>query len=229
MFSRIVVAIAVVTFLSGCAVNQQKPMELAPTNQGLKNQKIGVAMTQLPKVEMQYPGAGCLLCLMAASATNSTLSHYAESLPQSDVLGMKAELAKALRKGGAEVIVIDEEIALKALPDTNSKGDGVSPKDFSSFKQKYNVDKLLVIEVQALGISRDYASYIPTGDPKSQLVGKGYLVNLATNAYEWYQPIHETKSSDDKWDEPPNYPGLTNAYFQTIELAKDDLTKAFAH
>lgn len=202
-------------------------MELSSDSQSLKNQKIGIAMTQLPKVEMQFPGAGCLLCLAAASATNSSLSRYAESLPQTDVLSVKEALAKTLRSNGAEVVVIDEEIALKSLPDAKSKGEGMAPKDFSSFKQKYNLDKLLVIEVQALGISRDYSSYIPTGDPKSQFIGKGYLVNLATNAYEWYQPIRETKSSDDKWDEPPNYPGLTNAYFQTIELAKDDLIKAF--
>ena len=80
-----------------------------------------------------------------------------------------------------------------------------------------------------IGISRDYSAYIPTSDPKGKIVGQGFMVNLSTNAYEWYQDLSTAKSSDGAWDEPPSYPGLTNAYFQAIELTKDDVLKAFAN
>jgi hypothetical protein len=38
-------------------------------------------------------------------------------------------------------------------------------------------------------------------------------------------PLNMTKSADDKWDEPAKYPGLTNAYFQAIELGQDHFLK----
>jgi hypothetical protein len=36
-----------------------------------------------------------------------------------------------------------------------------------------------------------------------------------------YQRIDIQKSADGAWDEPPQYPGLTNAYFQIVEMIKD--------
>lgn len=218
-----------VLFLTGCANTQQRPLSLTQENTSYKNIRIGVAMTQLPKVEMQYPGAGCLLCLAAASIGNSTLSKYAETLPRDDVMGFKNDLASLLRVKGANVTVIEENLTLNSLPDSRVKGEGIAPKDFSSIQQKYKIDKLIVIDVSNLGISRSYSAYIPTSDPKGQFIGKGYIVNLSTNAYEWYQPIAEEKSSEGNWDDPPNFPGLTNAYFQAVELAKDEFLKPFAN
>ena len=230
MMIRIAAALGcLVLLLAGCANVQQKPLSLIQSDSGYKNVRIGVVMTQLPKVEMQYPGAGCLLCLAAASVGNSTLSRYADSLPSDDVLALKNELAKELQNKGADVTVIEENLNLSSLPDSKIKGEGIASKDFSSLQQKYKLDKLFVIEVSSLGISRAYSAYIPTSDPKGQFVGKGYIVNLPTNTYEWYQPITEAKSSDGNWDEPPNFPGLTNAYFQAIELAKDDFLKPFSN
>jgi hypothetical protein len=60
------------------------------------------------------------------------------------------------------------------------------------------------------------------------LSGVGYMVNLSRNSYDWYLPVHIQKSADGVWDEPAKYPGLTNAYFQTLELARDSFLKPFA-
>lgn len=230
MFARMTAVMGcLVLFVSGCATTQQKQLNLSEENTSYKNVRIGVVMTQLPKVEMQYPGAGCLLCLAAASVTNSSLSKYTESLPREEVLGIKNDVAGKLRAKGADVIVIDEDLTLKSLPDWTSKGEGVAPKNFSSIQQKYKLDKLLVIDISVLGISRNYSGYIPTSDPKGLLIGKGYIVNLSSNTYDWYQPIEQSKSSEGNWDEPPSYPGLTNAYFQAIELGKDEILRPFVN
>jgi hypothetical protein len=213
--------------LVGCATPQM-PVQLNKDSLGSKSGRVGVAMTALPKVDTELPGAGCLLCLAAASVANSSLTTHARTLPHEDLPNLKNELANVLRKKGVDAMVVAEELKLDALPDAGAKGANVARKDFSALQQKYKIDKLLVIDINALGFVRNYSAYIPTSDPKAQLRGMGYLVNLKTNTYEWYEPVFVLKSADKAWDEPPKFPGLTNAYYQVIELGKDNFLKALA-
>jgi hypothetical protein len=87
----------------------------------------------------------------------------------------------------------------------------------------------LVISITSLGFLRTYSAYIPTSPPKGLLEGVGYMVNLKTNNYEWYERVTIIKSADGNWDEPPQFPGLTNAYFQTLELGKDSFLRTFGN
>jgi hypothetical protein len=140
---------------------------------------------------------------------------------------LAAQVADTLKKKGAQVTVIDK-IDIAALPDNGSKPN-FTRKDFTSLRAKHNIDKLLVIQLAAVGIERNYASYIPSGDPKAKVSGVSYIVNLNDNALEWYLPLNIVKGSDATWDEPPKFPGLTNAYFQVLELAKDSIVTPLAH
>jgi len=115
-----------------------------------------------------------------------------------------------------------------ALSDYGTKGPNIAKKDFSALQKKYKVDRLLVIEIASLGFVRTYSAYIPTSDPKGVLQGSGYIVNLNSNTYEWYLPVNISKSADKNWDEPPKFPGLTNAYFQVLELGKDAFLQPFS-
>ena len=109
----------------------------------------------------------------------------------------------------------------------SSKEPDFAAKDFSSLKSQLNVDRLLVIDINALGALRTYSAYIPTSDPKAVLRGTGYIVNLSNNALDWYLPVNILKSAEQSWDEPPKFPGLTNAYFQAIEVGKDTFKQPF--
>ncbi|HEY0819941.1 MAG TPA: hypothetical protein VGD46_14250, partial [Rhizobacter sp.] len=127
------------------------------------------------------------------------------------------------------VTAIEAPIDVGSLPSSSAQGANVAKKDFASLKKTLNVDKLLVIEIQSVGMERPYASYIPTGAPVAVMAGAGYLINLDNNTYEWYQPVRIVRAADgNKWDEPPKFPGLTNAYFQALEMGKDELVKPFA-
>jgi len=53
-------------------------------------------------------------------------------------------------------------------------------------------------------------------------------VNLGSNAYDWYLPVNVLRSAEGVWDEPTAFPGLTNAYFQALELGKDSYLNPFA-
>ena len=62
-------------------------------------------------------------------------------------------------------------------------------------KAKYKVDKLVVIDVTALGVRRPYSAYVPTGVPRVILEGKAYLVNLSNNQYELYRTVSLSRSA----------------------------------
>jgi hypothetical protein len=214
-------------FLAGCASTPQKQVALEANSIASDAGRIGVAMTAIPALDTYLPGAGCLLCYAAASAANSTLTSHVKTLSAEDLPKLKDEIAQLLQKKGVDVTVIDEPIDLKALPDSSATGTNMAKKDFSDFGKKHNVAKLLVIDISRLGMERTYSSYFPTSDPRALVDGVGYIINLKTNTYEWYMPVKVTQSSDGKWDEPPKFPGLTNAYFQALEVGKDNFRKPF--
>jgi PBP1b-binding outer membrane lipoprotein LpoB len=224
-----IAAAFIALMLGGCVTKPQLPVSLAQESLSTKSEKIGVAMTALPKVDTQFPGTGCILCIAAAAIANSDLTTYTQTLTHEDLPQLKAQVADTLRKKGSTVVMIEEVLDIDKLPDLKSEVPNTATKDFSSLQKKYNLDKLLVINISTLGIWRNYSAYIPSGDPKAVVKGKGYLVNLKSNVYEWYEPLDIAKSADGKWDEAPKFPGLTNAYFQAIELGKDSFLKPFSN
>ena len=217
----------VVILAVGCAGPRQSFVELNKSAVYGKSAKVGIAMTALPKPDTRFPGADCLLCLATASVLNSSLTSHTQKLPLEGLPELKGKMAELIRQNGGEAVVIAEELKLDALPDFGSKGTNIALKDFSGLKQKYAIDKVLVIEVPVLGMYRNFSAYIPTSPPRAELEIKGYLVNLSNNTYEWYQVFSESKGTDGNWDEPPNFPGLTNAYFQVLETGKDRLVGTF--
>lgn len=213
--------------LTACAGAPQLPLPVSPQAFAAPSNNYGVALTRLPVVETQFPGAYCLLCMAAASVANSSLTTHTKTLPVEDLAALNKQVAEVLKKKGVKVTMIDD-LELDKLPDSSSKVPNFARKDFTSLKAKYKIDKLLVINIYAVGIERNYASYIPSGEPKARVAGVSYIVNLNDNSLEWSMPINAMKASDGKWDEPPKFPGLTNAYYQVIELAKDSVLKPLA-
>lgn len=217
---------AVVVALTGCASVPSGPIALAPG--AATSGSVGVAMSPVPKADTSFPGASCLLCLAAASAANRTLTVHTQTLPADDLAKLKNQMAQVIAKKNKAVTVIDAPIDMDSLPSSSLQGTNVAKKDFASLKKTHNVDKLLLIQITSVGIERPYSAYIPTGAPVAVFTGNGYLVNLTTNTYEWYQPVRIVRAADGSWDEPPKFPGLTNAYFQSLEMGKDEFIKPFA-
>jgi len=220
---------ALLLFLAGCATTTpQAPIAFSESSLQTQPGRIGVGMTALPKVGTSLPGAFCLLCIAAARAANSALISHAETLSYENLQDVKEDVANLLTKKGANVTAIGEELNVRELPDSVTKTPGFARKDFSQWAAKYKIDKVLVIDITSLGFVRSYSAYFPTSDPKSHFIGIGYIVDLESNAYEWYHPVNVIKSTDENWDEPPKFPGLTNAYFQALELGRDSFLRPFA-
>ena len=224
--AALLVASLTLATLSGCATLQPQ-LALTPDALNTPSSKIGVIMDDLPKTNTWFPGANCLLCLAVASAANSKLTDYTRTLPQENLPKIKEQVADVLRKKGASVTVIDEKGS--SLPKNKKKGPNIALRDHTSLKAKHNVDKMIVISLSSIGISRPYASYFPTGAPQATVIGLAYLINLDNNTYEWYMPIQITQTADGQWDEPPSFPGLTNAYYQVLELTTDAIIKPLSN
>ncbi|MCE3608273.1 hypothetical protein LXA47_32410 [Massilia sp. P8910] len=220
--------VASIAILTGCMTPPQTPVALAPQAFVAPANNYGVFMTTLPVVDTQFPGADCLLCMAAASMMNSSLTSHVKTLPYEELPQLPAQVATVLKQRGANVTMI-EKLDFAALPDNGKAAPGFSRKDMSGLKASHKIDKLLVINLSMVGVERTFASYIPTSDPKAKVAGAAYIVNLTDNSYEWYVPLNVQKAADGKWDEPPTFPGVSNAYFQVLEMTKDQIIKPLSN
>ena len=222
---NLLAGIAVAMSLAACQTTPpQNPIAL--TKEGLAAQKGRVAVgIRIAKPDLYLPGASCLLCLGAATVANSSLNTYVKTLKTDELLQVRADIVESLRKKGMDAVALDAPIDLDKLPDLKL-GKNMATKDFSPIAKSF--DHLVVINVQQIGFVRNYAAYVPTSDPKATLSAFAFMVDMKTNAYEWYDHLTITRGADGAWDEAPSFPGLTNAYFQTVEQAKDRMKGPFA-
>jgi hypothetical protein len=214
------VVILLVTACAGAPVHYASLSEEVVTG---KAGKVGVIMTAVPRPDTSFPGASCLLCLAAAATANSTLTGYTHTLSTAEVTAYRATVVKAMRADGADAIEITEVLDFKKLPDVKTPVPDAPKKDFKNLKATYGVDELVVIDVTSLGVERHYAAYISNADPNGYINGNIFIVDLASNAYRWQLSLHSTKQTEGKWDEPPSFPAVTNAYFEAIEHGKDQI------
>lgn len=222
---RLVKVSSVVLFfflVVGCAGTPQQPIEFSKANFS-QDAVVAVVMTETPQPTMGYPGAGCLLCLGVAAAANGDLSGHVKTLPNDDLKSLGQELADSLSAKGLKVTSDQEFLVLKNLKKVKGGSPESAKKDFMPLKEKYKASHLIVIDIESVGVARNYANYIPTSDPYVGITGAAYMVNLATNTYEWYLPIFENKHADGEWKEPPSFPGLTNTYFATVERIRESI------
>jgi len=214
--------------LQGCAGPRQQPVSLPADYFATKTDRIAVAMVALPKPDTEFPGAGCLLCLAAASAANRQVTVAVQAWPIDDVRPLKSEVAALLKAKSQQAIEVAEPVEIDKIKDRSNAELGFARKDFSSLGTSAGAGRVLVIHVAALGAWRNYSAYIPNGPPVAVFKAQAYIVNLSNHKYEWYQEFDLTQAAEGAWDEPPKFPGLTNAYFQLIERGKDSIKKAIA-
>lgn len=220
---------SLVLVLSGCITPPQKPIDMDKNAMSPGSGKIGVALADLPKIDTHIYGAGCLLCYGIAASAMEPLTNHAQTLPYESIPDLPSGIVDLLKKKGLDAVVINEKIIVKNLAESDASVPNMAQRDFRPLRKKYSVDRLLLVEVNTLGFLRRYSNYIPVMDPQAYIKGAGFIVNLHSNMYEWYMPIEIQKSADKNWDEPPSFPGLSNAYFQVLELSKDAYTRPFVN
>jgi hypothetical protein len=224
--SKIGLIALVAILLTACRTAPPPSIFLRADTLSPQSGRVGVIVTSA-KVDTAFPGAACLLCLAVANTANSALTKHAHAMNNQDVLKMKDDIAGVLRKKGIEVSVLADELNEKTLKDNTSQAGAAAKKDYRPLKEKYHVEHLVHLDVGSLGFERNYSSYIARGDSVASLQGLITVVNLSNNEYELYQQISVTKVADGAWDEPPDFPGLTNAYYTAVESAREQVLRYF--
>ncbi len=218
---KFVGVLALSVLLGACAAPSHPPIAMKSEALGGSDNRIAVQMNEIPETDTSFPGAGCLLCIGAARAAHSDLSTQVQSLEPEGLEALPARLAEILRTKGAVVSMVDEKIDPRELDEFSGyvTGRETPEKDFRPLARSLNADKLLIVDITGQGVRRPYYLYAPTGIPRAHVQGAAYMVDLKTNAYDWYWPIDIEVMAEGEWKEPPAFPGLTNAYFQAVEQA----------
>ena len=213
--------------LAGCAGSPQKNVALSSDFYSIKDKVVGVYFEEIPNPDTHLIGAGCLLCYAAASVANSSLTSHIETLNTDELDILDEHIVQLITDKGIEVNHITSPIDFERLKSFSSNEENFAKDDFRSLKESLGVDELIVIDLDMVGAYRSYNNYIPTSDPLAAIVGKVYTVDLHTNKYTSYGKIDEKVSAQGDWDEPPSFPGITNAYYQAIEATKDTVIAFF--
>lgn len=211
----------------GCAVTPQSPVALSENFYSNKETLVGVYMDELPETKTHIVGAGCLLCIATAAAANSKLTTHLNTLGTDELADLDENLVEVISEKGVKASLIMTPINFDKLGKFKSDEPNVAKKDFTPLKEELGVDKLIVIDLNAAGAYRPYSSYVPTGDPVGTVMGLAYTIDLNTNQYELYENIDIKVSAEGEWKEPPTFPGVTNAYYEAVELTKDKVITLF--
>ncbi len=223
--AKLLTIVVLTMMLGACASVPQQPVAFDAGAIAGSGNHVAIQMKEIPASDTTFPGAGCLMCIGAARLFHSDLSKQVQSLQPEDLNALPDRLAKVLRDNGAQVSVLDQPEDISSLPSNPAKGENqkLSEKDFRPLADKLGVDKLLVLDIRGQGVKRAYSSYIPTDIPRAYVSGIAYMVDLKTNTYVWYSAIETARPAEGEWNEPPSFPGLTNAYYQVLAETSDSL------
>ena len=218
-FALKVIILFSIPFFWGCAVTPQNNVNFSPAFWENKEQSIGVYVTELPEVKGHISGAGCLLCLATASAINSDLNTHMKEQSNADLSDIQTLLVASLNERGINAKPVAGPIDISKLAKYSSQEVNAARKDFTSLSEELNVDQLMVVSINTLGTMRNFANYVPVGDPFATFNAVMYVVDTKTNTYNFYEAINLAQYSETPWKEE-NFPGVTNAYYTALELGK---------
>jgi len=221
----------ILLFLVGCVAMVPK-IDVDPKFWADKEQVIGVAIAKLPTPASLKSGNQGLLDVLINEANASDLDKHLASLDISSVNQLNEKVVTYLTSKNIKAVKIDSAIDIKALPELNEEQRANKPHialhDYTSLKEQYHVDKLLVITVVNVGTMRSYYGFIPTSAPVGSCSINGKIINLSNNELEWNQTTTQNvPSADANWDTPPEFPGLTKAVFSAYEQTQQMLINQF--
>jgi hypothetical protein len=213
--------------LAGCGSTPQPLLSYDKNHFSDNKDVVGVYYTERPEVDTHLFGANCLLCYAVASAANSGLTKHVQTLTSQDLSALGDDVVKIIGNSNVDVKKISTLINFAKLAKFKTKELNFAKKDHRSLKETLGIDKLIVISLTTIGAHRSYSSYVPNGGPSGSVSGLVYSVDLTTNKFELYQQINNHVPVQGEWDEPPTYPGLTNSYYQALDMTNEQVLGMF--
>jgi hypothetical protein len=210
-------------WLTGCA-SPQLPIALEDTLWSERDKTIGVAVVELPKPTVQLTGNQGLLDLAINTGLAAGLRSKVETWELAGMETVPQQLVDELNTRGYKAKAL-APIKLSDFKESGTKL-GYAKHDFTPLRQQ-QVDKLILITLNVAGTQRSYYSIVPTSDPLTQLGGLTQIIDLTDNRLAFYQTFASVRAADGEWDEGPDYPNLTNAFYQALDESEQSILAPF--
>ncbi|MBO3276888.1 hypothetical protein [Pseudomonas schmalbachii] len=212
--------------LTGCAT-PQPPVPMDQSFWAQKQERIGIAYTQVPKPTVIMAGQQGLLDMAVNNGLAAGLRSKVETWDSSSLRSIPAQVGEQLRADGYQAVNIDDPLVLDTLAKNKAEKTGYASKDFQPLKSQKQIDKLVLFEFGSAGTMRTYYGMVPTSVPVAQVVVTTYVIDLNDNHLLYYQPNVFSHSADGEWDEAPDFPNLTNAFYQALDSTQQSLLGVF--
>lgn len=213
--------------MTGCA-SVQPPVPMDSAFWSENQESIGVMVAELPVPTVVLSGNQGLLDYAINSGMATGLRNKVETWDASALNELSPLVVEQLSSRGYKVKLIQASIDTGEMIQLKGGKLGFSPVDLRPLKEQYKVDKLVLFIVTATGTVRTYYSVVPTSDPIVQVGVNSYVVDLDDNRLLFYQGHLTTRATEGHWDEGPEYPTLTNTFYQALDAAQQTVLVPFA-
>jgi hypothetical protein len=215
--------------LPGCA-GAPKNIDLPASYWDTPHGKIGLAMVTYPEATASREGPQGLLDL----ALNAYFSKHATAATRSaNPEPFREEIFRRLTAGlsarGGEVVPIEGRVDLESLRMVKH-GALEFPYDLTAIAERYGVAQIIFISVESYGTMRPYYGFLPVGDPLVFFRVGARMVNVRDHAILWRAAMEEDEGYAPilgEWDQPPDYPNLSQAMIRAVITATDFLDRRF--
>jgi len=212
------------SWLTGCAT-VQPPVTMAPEVWQESNETIGIAVTELPKPDTVLAGNQGLLDLAFNASMASSLTNKVRTWDVNTLNDTPNQVQKILEHQGYKTKLLGK-LDISKLKELPSK-EGYAGLDYSTLKAKEGINKLILFLPTAAGTYRTYYSVMPTSDPIAQVGINSFVIDLDDNRLLHYQTVVMQRSAAGDWDEGPEFPNLTNAFYQALDMSQQALLVPF--
>lgn len=208
--------------LTGCAT-PQPPVPMDQTFWSEKQERIGIAISEIPEPDVFMTGNQGLLDVAVNSGLAAGLRSKVVTWDKSTLHELPTQAAQLLKEQNYSAIQLDEPVIVAKLGTPPNKGLGFATVDFTPLKEKHQIDKLVLFTITSIGTTRSYYGMIPTSAPVAQVVVSTLIIDLDDNRLLYFQPNTVNRAADGEWDEAPEFPNLTNAFYQALDSTQQSL------
>jgi hypothetical protein len=230
MFRSICLSV-VSALIAACATPPASTIVLPSSFWQEKAGKIGVVMVELPKGAVHMVGPQDALDRAIANAADAPLRSYLERVRPGEFQQITEAFSARLRAQGYTVSVVAEPMELGQYDRLRAKDAAkLADRDVTQILGKYGVDRLLLLSVDRFGAFRDYFVFVPTAAPLAMFQVRGELIDLTNNQILWRASTAQKQNLvaiEGNWDQPPDYPNLTQAIRRAEHDAVVYLQNAF--
>ncbi|TAK72072.1 MAG: hypothetical protein EPO11_10490 [Gammaproteobacteria bacterium] len=199
-------------FLAGCA--SERNIQLSDNFWQNKQQKIAVATTKAPTPQFYRVGQQGLLDVAINNSMNKDLDKRLERIDLDWYQQLPVSFSDQLKKRN----IYAKSYLNQLDPDDDN---------YQRIAAQIDSDKILVIKLEEIGAKREYFGFIPKGAPEAVCEMTGELIDVKNNQVLWRYKTTAELPVKGNWDQPPNYPNLTNALQLAVNSARQELVDSF--